>query len=87
MRSAEESTVVDLKERFDGVWTADIEQKFTEKVRAFKDAFRKHEGRRLAAVEKAEEEFRHAGTDEHRWSRDSTAFAGAFPDSGPCFWS
>lgn len=87
MRNPEESAVIDLKERYDGVWTADIEQKFTEKVRTFKDAFRKREGRRLATVEKAEEEFRHAGTDEHRWSRDSTAFAEAFPDSDPCFWS
>lgn len=87
MRSAEESAVIDLKERFDGVWTADIEQKFTEKVRTFKDAFRKREGRRLAAVEKAEEAFRRSGTDEHRWSRDSRDFAEAFPDADPCFWS
>lgn len=87
MRSAEESAVIDLKERFDGVWTADIGQKFTEKVRTFKDAFRKREGKRLATVEKAEEQFRHAGTDEHRWNRDSRAFAEAFPDSDPGFWS
>ena len=87
VRSVEESAVIDLKERFDGVWTADIEQKFTEKVRTFKDAFRKREGRRLATVEKAEEQFRHAGTDEHRWNRDSRDFAEAFPDSDPGFWS
>ena len=87
VRSAEESAVIDLKERFDGVWTADIEQKFTEKVRTFKDAFCKREGRRLAAVEKAEEEFRRTGTDEHRWNRDSRAFAEAFPDADPSFWS
>ena len=87
MRSAEESAVVDLKERFDGVWTADIEQKFSEKVRTFRDAFCKREGRRLATVEKAEEQFRHAGTDEQRWNRDSRDFAEAFPDSDPGFWS
>ena len=87
MRSAEESAVIDLKERFDGVWTADTERKFTEKARAFRDAFRRREGKRLAAVEKAEGEFRRSGTDEDRWNRDSRAFAEAFPDADPGFWS
>ena len=87
MRSAEQSAVIDLKERFDGVWTADTERKFTEKVRAFRDAFRRREGKRLAAVEKAEGEFRRSGTDEDRWNRDFRAFAEAFPNADLGFWS
>lgn len=82
----ETNSIIDLKERYPGVWSADIERELSAKVRTLEGEIDAAARPQFEDVEMSEQRFNSDGADEKSWNHDIVLFGMQCPHVDMSFW-